>query len=355
MISLNIETIRSLDKSDMLNLLVGFPKQLLDALKIGNEIEFAKDIKKGFSNIVFTGLGGSAIGADLIRSYISRECKLPVTVNRDYTLPGFVGKETLLVVSSYSGNTEETISAYNEGREKGARIIAITSNGQLKKMSKEDGFPCVTIPQGLPPRCALGYSSIPTLVLFCKLGLISDKASEVKESADIMSGLYEEALSAQVAQEKNVAKSIASALFEKYAVIYGANQRTDCVATRWRGQLAENSKTISSTHLFPEMNHNEIVGWQNPKNLLKDLTVILLRDQDDHPRIKTRMDISKSIIKKEGARIVEVTSRGKSLLARIFSLVYIGDFVSFYLAILNNIDPTPVDSITYLKKELAKI
>jgi len=337
----------------MLNLLLNFPKQIEEAKVIGEKIDFS--IKATFNKVVFCGLGGSAIGADLIRSYILGECKIPIIVNRDYTLPAFVDKETLLIVSSYSGNTEETLSAYREGIKRGAKIVAITSNGELKKLAGKDGFPYIIIPGTLPPRCALGYSSIPTIVLFSKLGLIGDKEKEIDEVIQVLSELRDKALSPQIDEDKNIAKRIANALLNKYAVIYGANQHIDAVVTRWRGQLAENAKTVSSTHVFPEMNHNEIVGWKYPKNLMKDLAVLILKDRGDHPRVQKRMDISKTIIAKEGVKIIEVDSQGDKLLSRIFSLIYIGDFISFYLAILNNIDPTPVDNVLYLKKELAKV
>jgi len=338
----------------MLKLLLDFPQQLLDAAKIAKEINFSKDTGKGFNKALSSGLGGSAIGADLIKSYLSEECKIPIIVNRDYTLPEFVDKETLLIVSSYSGNTEETLSAYKEGLKRSSRIVAITSGGELKRLADKDGIPCIVIPQGLPPRCALGYSSIPIIILFSKMGLISNKERDIKDAAGLLDRLKTEALSCDVKEDKNIAKRIANALFDKYAVIYGASRHTDIAATRWRGQLAENAKQISSSHLFPEMNHNEIVGWRHPKNLMKDLIVILLRDEGDHPRVKKRMDITKALIEKEGVDVIEVHSQGAALLSRIFSLIYMGDFVSFYLAILNNVDPTPVDAVTYLKKELAK-
>lgn len=349
---IDIETIKSKDKSDMLSLLLDFPYQIKDAAKIG---KMYKLIKGHFDKIVFSGVGGSAIGADLIRSYLYRECRVPIIVNRDYTLPAFVDTKTLFIVSSYSGNTEETLSAYKEGLKKGAKIIIITSDGELKRLASKDGFPCITIPQNLPPRCALGYSSIPIIVLFSRLGLIPNKDRDIEDALLTLMKLKKISLSPQIKEDKNIAKNIAKVLFNKYAIIYGANQYIDSVVTRWRGQLAENAKSISSTHLFPEMNHNEIVGWRNPKSVMKDLVVILLRDKGDYIRVKKRMDISKSIIEKEGVKVIEVHSEGKSILSRIFSLIYIGDFVSFYLAILNDVDPTPVDNVTYLKKELAKL
>ncbi len=355
MVKIDAASVKSFDRSDMLSLLAGFPQQLRDARDIGEGADFAKEIDKDFNKIVFCGLGGSAIGADLIKSYIAGECKVPIIVNRDYTLPAFVDTKTLLIISSYSGNTEETLSAYREGKKANAKIVTITTNGELKKIAENNNLPCIVIPKGLPPRCALGYSSIPLIVLFSKLGLISDKGNEIKETARHLEKLRDEELSLAIPEERNISKRIAKALTGKYAIIYGANRLTDSVVTRWRGQLAENSKAVSSTHLFPEMNHNEIVGWANPKNLMKDLVVLVLRDREDHPRVAKRMDISMELIKRVGVKIIEVASRGESTLSRIFALIYIGDFVSFYLAVLNGVDPTPVDNVMYLKNELAKI
>ncbi len=349
-----MEGIKRLDKSDMLKLILEFPQQLKAAKSIGDKIDFAEGLKGKFNKIVFSGLGGSAIGADLVKGYVCGECKFPIIVNRDYTLPAFVDKETLLIISSYSGNTEETLSAYQEGKKRGAKIVAITSNGKVKEEAAANGHPFIIIPKGLPPRCALGYSSIPMIVLFSKLGLISDKMSEIEEASKVLASLKED-LTPEAGDDKNIAKRVAKKIHDKYSIIYAAGEHFDVTATRWRGQLAENSKALSSHHLFPEMNHNEIVGWANPKGLMNKLAVLILRDAKDHPRVKMRMEISKKIIEPTGAEIIEINSKGKGLLARIFSLIYVGDFVSLYLAILNNIDPTPVESVMYLKNELAKV
>jgi glucose/mannose-6-phosphate isomerase len=339
----------------MLEKIMGFPQQIKDAQAIGEKIDFAKSAGKGFNKIVFCGLGGSAIGADLIRSYVALECRVPIFVNRDYTIPAFVDKDTLLIISSYSGNTEEILSAYEKGKERTSQIVTITTNGKVRELAEAGGLPCILIPKGFPPRCALAFSSIPLIILLSKMGLISDKTREIEDASNTLAELRDKELAPSVEDAKNISKSIANDLHKKYSIIYGANQHIDSVVTRWRGQLAENSKALSSTHIFPEMNHNEIVGWANPKNLMKDLVVIFLRDKADHARVKMRMEISKTIIAKENVRMIEVESKGKTLLGRIFSLIYIGDFVSLYLAILNGVDPTPVESVMYLKNELAKV
>jgi glucose/mannose-6-phosphate isomerase len=345
--------IQKYDRSNMMGLIASFPRQCRVAKKIALAFDLPRSYKKRYENIVCTGLGGSAIGADIMRSYILDSAKTPLAVNRGYLLPGFVSSRSLVIVSSYSGDTEETLSAYKDARRKGANIVAITSGGCLRKMAKADGFPVLVIPGGLPPRAALGYSSITLLTVLSKSGIIKDQSSRIDEAIAVMTGLQDEKIGLNVSQKNNIAKTIVAALINKYPVIYGAQDRIDAVVTRWRGQLAENAKTLASSHFFPEMNHNEIVGWDHPAAILKDCAVIILRDGQDHPRVAKRMDITEKLIRTKCASITEVHSSGKGLLARIFSLVYTGDYVSFYLAMLNKCDPTPVERIAYLKKQLS--
>ncbi len=350
----SFKRIEKYDESSMLELIESFPDQCQDAKRIGDEFELPEKFTRSYKNIVCTGLGGSAIGADLARSYIADDARIPVSVNRNYTLSNFVTEETLVIVSSYSGDTEETLSAYHEALSRGSDIIVITSGGKLEKTAKKDDIPCLIIPEGFPPRCALGYSFFPLLTLFAKIGIIKDQAGSIDDAIHNLRKLKDSKLGYKVTGKDNPAKKIAAEIFDRFPVIYASSDHMDAVVTRWRGQLAENSKTLSSGHLFPELDHNEIVGWENPKKVLKECVAIILRDSADHPRISKRMDATRSLLKKDKVKALEVSSSGVGLLARIFSLVYIGDFVSFYLAILNGIDPTPVEKITYLKKEMGK-
>lgn len=345
--------IEKYDRSGMLKVLESFPEQCRQAKEIGSSFSVPDSFRIGYENIICTGLGGSAIGADIVRSYLAGEIKIPIIVNRNYTLPHFTGEDALVVASSYSGNTEETLSAYRDAKNKRSRIIAITSGGELQRMAEQDGNPCIIIPKGLQPRCAVGYSSIILLMLISKIGLAGDKSKDIDESAAVIEFLKNNKTGHEVRSDNNIAKDIANHIYLKYPVIYGGQDNIDAVLTRWRGQLAENSKTLASTHTFPEMNHNEIVGWEHPSKILKNFVAIILRDKGDHLRISRRIEITEDILKKSGIKVIEVESVGKSLLARIFSLIYIGDFVSYYLAILNGVDPTPVDRIGYLKEQLA--
>ncbi|MCM8760719.1 MAG: bifunctional phosphoglucose/phosphomannose isomerase [Candidatus Omnitrophica bacterium] len=347
----NPAVIKRYDHSGMINVIASFPEQCHDAIHIGLKAGIERSfLKSSYNNIVCTGLGGSAVGADIARSYIAAKARIPLFVNRDYTLPAFVSEKTLVVASSYSGNTEETLSAYKDAKRKGARVVAITSGGVLKKMAESDGFPVIVIPGGMQPRCAVGYSLFTLLGILSKLGIIKENPAETAEAIEVMRRLRDKILGPTVKGVSNVAKTIAGRIHGKFPVIYGSQVHLDAVVIRWRGQFAENAKTLASTHVFPEMCHNEIAGWQNPSFLSKVFAVIILRDTGEPMRLSRQIDLTKSILNRDGVSVTDVWSSGRGVLARIFSLAYIGDFVSYYLAILNRCDPTPVEKIAYLKK-----
>lgn len=343
------------DPSGMLDLIESFPGQCRSARAIGEMAVLPRSLRRRYRTVICTGLGGSAIGADIARSYLASSAAVPILVNRDYLLPRSVNKETLLIVASYSGNTEETISAYKDGRAKKAAILTITSGGEIRKLAERDGNPVIVIPQGFPPRSALGYSFFPLLIALAKLGIAADPLRDIDRAIATLERLRDTAIGPAVPAARNAAKRIAMALAGRLPVIYSAASHCDAVATRWRGQLAENAKTLASTHVFPEMNHNEIMGWQHPGAVIRHAAVVMLRDAGDHPRVAARMAITRRILEKEGVPVLEAASAGTGLLERIFSLIYTGDFVSVYLAALNKVDPTSIDRINYLKKELAKL
>lgn len=347
--------IHSVDRCHMLALIENFSDQIAQAEKIGNAVSLDSSFSKGVTHIVFSGLGGSAIGADLVRSYLSYDVPIPMFVNRHYRLPAYVDEKTLLVVSSYSGSTEETLASLEEGIRKKAKILAISSGGELSEHARRRGFPLIKIPGGFPPRAALGYSVFPLLVALSKIGFPKAyRAKDVLETRELVRSLSQSSYGPSCPHDKNMAKQFASSCFEGYPVIYGSTDFFDVVALRWRGQFSENAKCLASHHVLPEMNHNELVGWKKPESLLKKVAVFILRDQADHPRVQKRMDLTREIIRPLAGHVFEVRSQGESLLARIFSLVHLGDWISFYLAVLNGVDPTPVEVIQHLKSELAK-
>jgi len=352
--SLSIKNIRKIDKSGMLDLLLDFPLQCKAALNIAENAKLLFE-RKDFKKIVFFGMGGSAIGADLARSYLYFGCRVPFCVLREYEIPDYVDSSTLVFISSYSGNTKETLNAYKLAKTKGSTVIVISSGGLLRDYAIADNLTFVQIPPNLPPRTAIGYSSIIPLYILSRLGLVKDIKDSVEATARLLEELRNSHLNPNVPLKDNIAKSIALKLFKKFTVIYSGSLYFDICAIRLRGQLAENAKALSSSHLFPELVHNEVVGWQNPGKIIRNFAVIVFRDKDMHPFVAKGMELMKEILKKEeGIEITEIWSRGEELLSRIFSLIYIGDFISYYLAILYGVDPTPTEKIAYLKGRLAK-
>ncbi|MFC1631714.1 bifunctional phosphoglucose/phosphomannose isomerase [Candidatus Omnitrophota bacterium] len=347
----DIKTIEQIDQAKMRQVIAGFPQHARLADQLGCDFDLPGDFS-GVRNIVFGGMGGSAIGAEIISCYLRNQLPVPVYVNRDYTLPNFVNRQSLVILESYSGNTEETLSIYAAAQKAKAKIIILTSGGKLRGLAEQDGHPYLLIPGGYPPRGALAFLCFPVLALLNKIGLIEDQKAQVLETITVLENLKTNSYDVDVPEKENLAKQLAGELFNHFCVIYAGSENLGSVVTRWKGQLAENSKTLASSHTLPEMNHNEIVGWQYPQGLLKQFIAVFLRDSADHPQVQKRIAISKEILEKEGLIVKEINSSGSGLLARTFSLIYLGDFVSLYLAILNQEDPTPVKRIDYLKQRL---
>ena len=349
---LTAATIRSIDPSGMADRLRAFPDQVREAIAIGRSAPLRLPVR-GIRNIVVCGLGGSAIGGDLLRSYLADRLRVPFVVNRHYTLPRFVGPDSLVIVSSYSGNTEETTTAHREALRRKARILCITSGGTTAALARRRRTPLILIPGGSPPRAALAYSFFPLLVALSRLGLIPSPDREIRETVGLLDRLRDryDALD----PEANSALRLALQLQNRISVIYSSTERFDAVNTRWRGQIAENAKALSFGHVLPEMNHNELVGWKALRDQMREIQVLVLRDRGDHPRVAIRMNITEDVLREQTPHVTEVWSEGKTLLARVFSLVALGDWVSLYLAILHGQDPTPVAVIDHLKKELGKV
>jgi glucose/mannose-6-phosphate isomerase len=297
-------------------------------------------------------VGGSAIGGDLVRTLLQSELKIPVIVHRDYGLPAFVDEKTLLIASSCSGDTEETLSSFNSGLQTDAKKIAITTGGKLGEIAAANNVPIFKIEYQSQPRAALGFSFIPTLGILQKLGLIEDKSADVAETVQVL-----EKLSAKLDEKSpvksNPAKQLAQKLYGCLIVVYGAGITSE-VAHRWKTQLNENSKAWTFYEVFPELNHNAIVAYMLPGDIASKTRVVLLRSPVLNPRIKLRYDITCELLKKSGVAYDFVDGEGKSPLAQMVSLVSFGDYVSYYLAILYKVDPSPVKGIAYLKERLAK-
>jgi glucose/mannose-6-phosphate isomerase len=346
------DLIQKYDQHDMLKLLVDFGKQCEDAVQLGRQVSGLPETQR-VKKILFVGLGGSAIGANLVTSFLTERMKIPAQVTRDYTLPAWVDCETLVFATSYSGNTEETLSGAAQALKRGAVLVTASSGGKLKEFSQTHECAHFTVPSGFPPRAALGYAFFLPLILFMRANWADVSKEEIQETLELLKTLSTR-YHPEKKEKENPAKQLARAASGHMVHIYGSS-RLDAVSVRWRGQISENAKQLASHHLLPEMNHNEIVGWEHPNEVLKSACVFFLRDHGDHTQVQKRFKITRDIISKYAASVHEMNSQGKSELARVFSLVVLGDFMSFYLAILNQVDPTPVDRITFLKTTLAGI
>lgn len=340
----------SLDPRSMRSLLESFPEQVRTAAEAGRKVTLP--VPGAIKAIVVTGLGGSAMGGDLVRSIAESRLPFPLLVNRTYDLPGFVGDSTLVFACSYSGNTEETLCAYDQARRAKASIVCITSGGKLEGMATTNGDPILRLPEGLPPRAALGHSLVALLSAMQAMRIMPDMSESIQETVELLKVLRDR-YGAANPETSNPAKKLASSLCGKTVTIYGSSGIMESAAYRWRSQIAENAKNLASHHVLPEMNHNELVGWLHPEETLRKIGVVFLRDKGDHPQIRRRFDLTRELIAGKSGSLHEVWSEGNSPLARALSVVYLGDFVSLYLAYLNNTDPTPVAVIDYLKKNLS--
>ena len=339
------------DPSHLRDRIAALPDQCQQAWEEGSAFHPPKAYA-GAQAVVVVGMGGSAIGGDLLSGLADMEQAPPVHVVRDYTLPSWVGPKTLVIVSSYSGNTEEALAGYRQAREQRALLMALTGGGILAQQATEEGTPLFTITYQGEPRSAVGYSFIVPLALVCKLGLLADKSGPLQESIDILEEQVA-AFSPQVPEARNPAKELASAMHGKLPVVYGASFLTG-VARRWKTQLNENSKVWSFYEPLPELNHNAVLGYSLPVEIRERLYVALLYSRFLYPRTSLRYRITQELLKREGVAHRQLEGIGGSPLAQLLSTLLLGDYVSYYLGILNELDPAPVPVIEYLKERLAE-
>ncbi len=349
----DIKTIEKIDKLNMRKLLYEFPHQIDVIVRLMANFQLPSDYKEA-KNIVVCGLGGSSVGGDLLKNLLRDKMRLPLMINRSYTLPIWVDENSLIICVSYSGNTEETLSVYAAGKKCRGKMVVISSGGKLTELSKKDGFPLFMVPEtGIPPRAALGYLFLPQLFIIKKLEFADIQDSELIEASEVLKKLREE-IDTTVPKEKNVAKKLAEEIRQSVPLIYATSDFLEGVGVRWKTQINENSKNPVYTEFFSELDHNEIMGWEGADELTKRFSVILLRDKSESERMRKRIDITSSLIRGKAKKVLEVSSKGEGLLSRILSLIYIGDYVSFYLAMLNGIEPTEVKSISTLKRRMAE-
>lgn len=342
------EKICAVDKSGMINFCIDAPKHYRAAEAL------AQKIKVKFTqpdNLIIAGMGGSAIGGDITKDYLREKVNVPIEVVRDYNLPAYAGKKTLVLAMSYSGDTEETLSAFLDALKRGCMIFCITSGGALAKYARKHKVPYIQVPNTMPPRAALPYMLVPLLVFMEKIGLVKGVSEELEETFTLLDKVCAENSIDQKWCD-SPAKEIAQHIGDAAPAIYGFGSYR-AVAQRFKQQFNENAKTPAKWEYFPELDHNEVVGWQTSGELNRYFSVIFIRDIDNEPvEIESRIDTTKAIMEQRGLIMFELKVQGKSILARMISTIVIGDFISVYFAVTRKQDPTPVKCIDFLKDTL---
>ncbi len=338
-----------IDTQNMLGEIDALPDQLQFAWELGQgqPLPAWQDIRQ----VLVAGMGGSAIGADLLVAYAAPHCPVPVIVHRNYSLPAWArGAETLVIASSHSGNTEEALSAFEEAKANNCRILAISTGGQLAARAREAGVPLWTFEHHGQPRAAVGYSFSLLLAALARLGLVPDPAGDVLSAASAMRS-QQENTRADVPVVSNPAKRLAGQLVGRYVVVFGADI-LEPVARRWKGQISEVAKAWGQFEFLPEADHNTLAGVVNPQGMLSSIAALYLRAPSYHPRNLLRSNLTKKIFMLEGLNADFVDAQGDTLLAHQWTALNLGDYTAYYLAMLYGVDPSPVEAIEGLKKEM---
>ncbi len=341
-----------IDPQGMKDAVYNFADDINKASKIGKKIILNKKYNN-IHNIIVVGMGGSAIGGDINKMLLKNDLSIPLIVSRNYFIPKWANKHSLVVVSSYSGGTEETLSAFKDALSKECQIYGITTGGILSKELSSNDLDFILIPSGLQPRAALAYSFVPMLYLFLHLGLIKiDLNNNLMNSIKLLKSVRDGYM---LNDQKNPTWVLSNKIFNTIPILYGETDNTSVIALRWSNQLSENSKMLAFCNEIPEFNHNEIVGWENNPNLIEKLSIIWLSDESDQERISIRQKISEKILETMVKNQFKISLHGSSRFDRLLHLMHFGDWVSLWCAYLHGTDPSPVDKISRLKKELTNL
>lgn len=346
----DLKLIANIDRHGMLAELERFPEQLKEACQLGTGLRLPASYKN-INKILICGMGGSAIVGDILTGYLRAESKVPLIVNRDSLLPAFVDRHTLVCIITYSGNTIETMHNYQSARAKKAKIIIVTSGGRMLQEAARKNIPYVTVRADGLPRASIGLLFFPVLNLLRDLGLIADKKQDIRETLLVITRLSRQ-WGRHTNARNNRAKSLALSLLGKIPVLYGTSSLMDGLSRRWKGMFNENTKLFASYNTFPEVTHNEIECWQNLKNLHRYFKVVILHDTLSYPEDKKRLALGIRVIEKYIGKTEQAAPVGTSALARLFSMIYLGDLTSVYLAFLYATDPSLMPNIDYIKKHL---
>ncbi len=330
----------------MLEILSSFDHQLLDSIKIANAFRYKPESE--IRQIVIPALGGSATGAAIVQVFLRGKLEVPFFVSRQYKLPVFVDSTTLALPCSYSGNTDETLEAFESCCSRGIGVVCITSGGELGRRAMERGIPVVKLPEGLPPRAAYTYSFCAIVKIMEEIGVVSGQMREVENSLEGVKDALSE-FSPGIPADKNRAKKLAQNVYGSIPVVYGSNDSLSPVARRWANQFSENGKNLAFWNYLPEMAHNEIEGWKNPSACIRQMLPLFLRDQSDHEKVNNKISDARDYLLSKDFKVLEYHSSRTSWLEKLWELLLLGDFASTYLSFLNDEDPTDIPAIRFLK------
>lgn len=344
----DVKAFEKLDLQNMLGEIDNLPKQLHSAWELGGQPPLPDS--QGVTRILISGMGGSAIGADLLTAYLAPTCQIPVIVHRDYSLPAWVhGPETLVIASSHSGNTEETLAVFDAAVQAGCRLLAVCTGGELEQRAMALHIPVWKFNHSGQPRAAVGFSFGLLLAAFARMDLIPNPEQDLLEAVAGMLS-QQETLRAHVPVVQNPAKRMAGQLVGRWVNVYGSGILAP-VARRWKGQINEIAKAGAGFELLPEADHNALAGLENPELLMRTMTLFLCAPSD-HPRNQLRIDLTRQGFMIAGLNSDVYKANGESRLAHLWTALHFGDYMAYYLAMAYGMDPTPVEALQNLKASL---
>ncbi len=342
-------TFARIDPQDMLAQINGLPDQLRAAWALGHNLPLPA--WQGIRQVVIAGLGGSAIGGDLLSAYVESTCRVPLCLHRDYGLPAWArGTETLVIASSHSGNTEETLAAFEASVEQGCRTLAVSTGGELAEAAKKAGVPWWRFEHHSQPRAAVGFSFGLLLAALTRLELVPDPSEAIQDTVAQMKA-QQSYLDAGIPVAKNPAKRIAGQLMGRWVTVFGAGALGP-VARRWKCQINELAKAWSQFDLLPEGDHNSLAGTLHPQEVLPRMMALFLRAPADHPRHRLRLDLTRKALMLEGINTDFIDAQGDHLLDNQWTMLHFGDYTAYYLAMAYEVDPTPVEALQAFKREM---
>lgn len=345
----NPEDFPKIDKNNMLQFCTEAARHYAESAKNAEKIKL--DYPKP-ENIVIAGMGGSAIGGELLKDYTRSTAQVPVEISREYHLPAYCGKNSLVVLASYSGDTEETLSSFVDALKRKCMVFCLSSTGALLQYAEKLNVPYLRVREGMPPRAALPHMLLPLLKVMEKIKMTPRFSEDLSEATKLLQKVSTENAPEKPAGE-NFAKRLAINLNGASPAVYGFGVYRG-VALRYKQQFNENSKVPAKWEAFSELNHNETMGWENPKELAKSFAVIFLRDKAEPVEIRSRIETTQALMQQTVPKMYEVWAQGKSNLAKMLSTILVGDFTSVYLAYLRGVDPTPVNTVTIMKEKIER-